>query len=77
MLLKFLIFIAELHGFRRVMTYAETCCCNMIAYRAFTIRAQRHLRSHVRVSTHVQNPPHERKIARASIIINHAIAHAK
>ena len=37
---------------------------------------QRHVRSHVRVFTRVQNPQHQRKIARNYIIINRAITHA-
>ena len=41
------------------------------------VHAWRHVRLHVRVSTHEQNPQHERKIARAKITINHTITHAK
>ena len=33
------------------------------------------MRSHVRVSTHVKNPLHERKIARVNITVNGAILH--
>ena len=37
----------------------------------------RYVRSHVRVSVHVQHPPHEWEIARANITINRTIVHAK
>ena len=36
-----------------------------------SVHALRHVRSHVRVSTHMQNPPYEPKIARANITINY------
>ena len=37
------------------------------------VTAQRHVRSYVHMSTHVQNPQQDRKIARANIKINGAI----
>ena len=38
------------------------------------VHARIHVQSHVRVSTHTQNPQHERKIAHDNVIINRAIA---
>ena len=42
-----------------------------------SVHAWRHVQSHVRVSTHVQNPLHERKIARTNMTIKLAITYAK